>query len=42
MVETFKAGGPLMYALLVAALVAMAVIFERLVVLHRMPSDKKA
>ena len=42
MVETFKAGGPLMYALLIAALVGIAVIFERFVVLHRMPTSKKA
>lgn len=42
MVEMFKAGGPLMYALLTAALVGIAVIFERFVVLHRMPSAKKA
>jgi len=42
MVELFKSGGPLMYALLVAALVGIAVIFERMVVLHRMPSAQKA
>jgi len=42
MVETFKAGGPLMYALLLAALVGIAVIFERLVVLQRIPSAQKA
>ena len=42
MVELFKAGGPLMYALLTAALVGIAVIFERFVVLHKMPSAKKA
>jgi biopolymer transport protein ExbB len=42
MVELFKAGGPLMYALLVAALVGIAVIFERMVVLHRMPTSQKA
>jgi len=41
-VELFKDGGPLMYALLAAALVAIAVIFERLVVLHRMPKPAKA
>ncbi len=41
-VELFKNGGPLMYALLAAALVAIAVIFERLVVLHRMPKPAKA
>lgn len=42
MVEMFKAGGPLMYALLTAALVGIAVVFERFVVLHRMPTAKKA
>lgn len=42
MVELFKDGGPLMYALLTAALVAIAVIFERMVVLHRMPSAQNA
>jgi hypothetical protein len=42
MIETFKAGGPLMYALLAAALVGIAVIFERFVVLHRMPTSQKA
>ena len=31
-----------MYALLIAALVGIAVIFERFVVLHRMPTSKKA
>ena len=41
-VELFKNGGPLMYALLAAALVAIAVIFERFVVLHRMPKPAKA
>ncbi|MFC1508764.1 MotA/TolQ/ExbB proton channel family protein [Candidatus Omnitrophota bacterium] len=42
MVDTFNAGGPLMYALLIAALVGIAVIFERMVVLHRMPTAQKA
>lgn len=42
MVELFKAGGPLMYALLLAALLAIAVIFERFIVLHRIPSASKA
>lgn len=42
MVDLFKAGGPLMYVLLTAALVGIAVIFERFVVLHRIPSAKKA
>ena len=42
MIETFQAGGPLMYALAAAALFAIAVVFERLIVLHRMPSPAKA
>jgi len=42
LVQTFKDGGPLMYALLAAALLAIAVIFERFVVLQRMPSAAKA
>jgi len=42
MVDLFKDGGPLMYVLLAAALVGIAVVFERLVVLHRMPSAVKA
>ena len=42
MIELFKAGGPLMYALLMAALLGIAVIFERFVVLHRVPSSQKA
>jgi len=41
-VQLFKDGGPLMYALLIAALLAIAVIFERFVVLHRIPSPAKA
>ncbi|MCE5252357.1 MotA/TolQ/ExbB proton channel family protein [bacterium] len=42
MVEMFKAGGPMMYPLLLSALIGVAVIFERFVVLHRMPSAKAA
>ena len=42
MIELFNAGGPLMYALLTAALVGIAVIFERMIVLQRMPSAQKA
>lgn len=42
MIELFKAGGPLMYALLAAALLGIAVTFERFVVLHRIPSAQKA
>lgn len=41
-VQLFKDGGPLMWALLFAALAAIAVVFERLVVLHRMPKPAKA
>ena len=32
MIDTFKSGGPLMYALLLAALFGIAVVFERFVV----------
>lgn len=42
MIDLFNAGGPLMYALLAAALIGIAVIFERFVVLHRIPSAQKA
>ena len=42
MVDLFIDGGPLMYVLLAAALAGIAVIFERLVVLHRMPTTVKA
>ena len=42
LIETFKNGGPLMYALLAAALAGIAVIFERFVVLQRVPSSQKA
>jgi len=42
MIELFKAGGPLMYALLAAALAGIAVIFERIVVLQSVPSSQKA
>ena len=41
-VQMFKDGGPLMYALLAAALSAIAVVFERFVVLHRIPNAEKA
>jgi len=40
--ELFVDGGPLMYALLAAALLAIAVIFERFVVLSRIPTAAKA
>ncbi len=42
MLDLFKAGGPLMYVLLTAAVVGIAVIFERFVVLYKIPSAKKA
>jgi len=42
MIELFKAGGPLMYALLLDALVGIAVIFERFVVLSRIPKAEKS
>jgi len=42
MIQLFQDGGPLMYPLLAAALLGIAVIFERLVVLHRVPSPQKA
>jgi len=42
MVEMFKAGGFMMYPLLLSALVGIAVIFERMIVLHRMPTSAKA
>jgi len=42
MVEMFKSGGIMMWPLLASALFGIAVIFERFVVLHRMPNAKKA
>jgi len=42
MIDLFKAGGPLMWALLTAALLGIAVIFERFVVLQRIPTARKA
>jgi len=42
MKELFQSGGPLMWALLAAALTGIAVIFERFVVLSRIPSAAKA
>ncbi len=41
MIEIFKDGGPMMWPLLIAALVGLAIIFERMIVLHKMPSAKK-
>ena len=40
--ELFESGGPLMWALLAAALLGIAVIFERFVVLSRIPTAAKA
>jgi biopolymer transport protein ExbB len=42
MKELFQSGGPMMYALLAAALTGIAVIFERFVVFSRIPSSAKA
>jgi len=42
MVDLFKDGGPVMWPLLACALAGIAIIFERFVVLHRMPSAAKA
>jgi len=42
MVKLFIDGGPLMWPLLACAIAAVAVAFERLVVLHRVPTAKKA
>ena len=42
LVQQFKNGGPIMWALLTAALFGIAVIFERFVVLQRVPSSQKA
>ncbi|MFC1651387.1 MotA/TolQ/ExbB proton channel family protein [Candidatus Latescibacterota bacterium] len=42
MKELFVKGGPLMWALLAAALTAIAVIFERFVVFSRIPAPAKA
>ena len=42
MIELFQEGGPLMYALLAAALMGIAVIFERFIVLTRIPTPQKA
>jgi len=42
MIEYFRAGGPVMWPLLAAALAGIAVVFERIVILHRMPTPAKA
>ena len=41
-VQMFKDGGPMMYALLATAITGIAVVFERFVVLHRIPTSQKA
>lgn len=41
-VKIFQDGGPVMYPLLAGALAAIAVIFERFIVLHRVPKSKAA
>lgn len=41
-VKIFQDGGPVMWPLLAAALTAVAVIFERFIVLHRVPKSKVA
>jgi biopolymer transport protein ExbB len=40
--EMFKNGGPMMYGLLALALAGIAVVFERFVVLHKIPNAAKA
>jgi biopolymer transport protein ExbB len=40
LVETFQSGGPVMWPLLASALIAIAIAFERTIVLHRLPSAK--
>lgn len=40
MIEIFKAGGFMMWPLLGAALTGLAVVFERTITLHRLPSPK--
>jgi len=42
MIELFRAGGPLMWALLACAIAGIAVIFERFIVLQRVPTPQKA
>ncbi len=39
--ETFKAGGLMMWPLLAAALTGIAIVFERTIVLHRLPKPKQ-
>jgi len=40
MIEIFKAGGVMMWPLLATALTGLAVIFERTITLHRLPTTK--
>jgi len=40
LVEMFQAGGPVMWPLLGSALLALAISFERTIVLHRLPTAK--
>jgi len=40
MIEIFKAGGIMMYPLLASALTGLAVVFERTITLHRLPSPR--
>jgi len=42
MIELFRAGGPLMWVLLACAIAGIAVIFERFIVLQRVPTPQKA
>lgn len=41
LLETFKAGGLMMWPLLAAALTGIAIVFERTIVLHRLPKPKQ-
>lgn len=41
LLEMFKAGGIMMYPLLAAAIIGLAIIFERSIVFHRLPSAKQ-
>jgi len=41
MIEIFKAGGMMMWPLLASALTGLAIVFERTITLHRLPTPKK-
>lgn len=41
LLETFKSGGIMMWPLLAAALTGIAIVFERTIVLHRLPKPKQ-